>query len=388
MPTHRVLHPHAGGAPDLADDARSMARALELAELARGSVEPNPVVGAVVVKDGVVIGEGYHARFGGPHAEIIALENAGSAAAGATVYVSLEPCCHSGKTGPCTKALIAARVARVVAPMLDANPLVAGKGIMELHRSGIGVTVGPQAAAASRINAPFFKLITRRRPYVLAKWAQSIDGALADRHGQSQWISGAESRQQVHRLRGRVDAIMVGISTALADDPLLTARPENPADVRRTAVRCVLDTHCRLPLESQLVRTAREVPVRIYHAIELNPQAAERREGLLAAGVACRAAGGDNTGLEIGAILNDLGAEQKTHLLIEGGGRLLSSFLHAQAVDEAHVYIAPLLITDPQACRPAGGTAEHLAAALRGKIVAHNMSGPDVMIRMLFAGVL
>ncbi len=374
--------------PDLTEDARWMRRALELAEMGRGLVEPNPVVGAVIVKDGAVVGEGWHEKFGGPHAEIHALKNAGTKAAGATVYVTLEPCCHVGKTGPCTQALLAAKVARVSAAVLDPNPLVAGKGLMELRHHGVAVGVGVCAREARRINAPFFKFITQKRPYVIAKWAQSIDGAMADRFGESKWISCAASRQQVHLLRGRVDAVLVGIHTVIADDPLLTARPPSAIDIRRRALRCVLDTHCRLPSHSQLVHTAREIPVLLFHGRQLDAAALQRREQLSHAGIECVAidgTGSDADGLNLGAVLDYLGSRSVSNLLVEGGSRLLGGLIKQRLVDEAQVYIAPIVVADHQARRiGTDGQAVHLAGAVRGTVLAHGQSGEDSRIIILF----
>jgi diaminohydroxyphosphoribosylaminopyrimidine deaminase/5-amino-6-(5-phosphoribosylamino)uracil reductase len=373
--------------PDLNQDAQWMRRALDLAPKGRGWVEPNPVVGAVVVKDGQLVGDGWHEKFGGPHAEINALRMAGTRAAGATVYVTLEPCCHTGKTGPCAEALVAAGVARVVAAVLDPNPLVAGGGILYLRRRGVAVSVGVGARSARRINAPFFKRITQKRPYVIAKWAQSIDGALADRFGQSKWISCEQSRQQVHRLRGRVDAILIGINTALADDALLTARPADPADIRRRAMRCVLDTHCRLPLQSRLTQTASEHPVLLFHARLLDPAATGRRNQLSAAGVQCVPIDQvpHHGGLDLAAMLDYLGTLPVTNLLVEGGGRLLGSLLSQRLVDEAHIYIAPKILGDPHASRIAFGDAPiHLADAHAATITQHTASGDDVAVIILF----
>ncbi|HPP52060.1 MAG TPA: bifunctional diaminohydroxyphosphoribosylaminopyrimidine deaminase/5-amino-6-(5-phosphoribosylamino)uracil reductase RibD, partial [Thermoguttaceae bacterium] len=238
-------------------DRRYMERALELARLGQGWVEPNPMVGCVIAHGPEVVGEGWHQRFGGAHAEVEALREAGQRARGATLYVTLEPCCHQGKTPPCTEAILAAGVQRVVAAMKDPFPQVAGQGLRRLAEAGLEVHCGLLEAEARRLNAPYLKLIQTGRPWVIAKWAMTLDGKLATRTGQSRWISGPESRALVHQLRGRVDAVLVGSRTAALDDPLLTARPPGP----RTAVRIVVDGRARLASESQLVRTARQAPV-------------------------------------------------------------------------------------------------------------------------------
>src|SRR3954466_722160 len=229
------------------DEWSWMERALALAERGRGAVEPNPLVGAVVVRDGTCVGEGWHQRYGGPHAEVHALAAAAEAARGATLYVTLEPCCHFGKTPPCTDAVLAAGVRRVVASMADPFPRVAGGGLDRLRAAGLEVEVGLLEDEARRLNAPYLKRLTTGLPYVTAKWAMTLDGKTAVASGDSRWISGPRSRALVHELRGRMDAILVGIGTALADDPLLTARPPGP----RVACRVVLDGAARLDLASR-----------------------------------------------------------------------------------------------------------------------------------------
>src|SRR5437764_1370496 len=243
-------------------DGHWMARALELAERGRGWVEPNPLVGAVVVRDGIVVGEGWHEKFGGPHAEVNALAAAGDMARRATLYVTLEPCCHHGKTPPCSDALLRAGVGRVVAAMPDPFPRVAGGGFARLRAAGVAVEVGLCAADARRVNAPYLTLLGQGRPHVHAKWAMTLDGKIATRTGDSKWVSGEAARRRVHELRGRVDGILVGIGTALADDPLLTARPPGP----RTPLRIILDSQGRLPSTCQLARTAVDTPTLIVTA--------------------------------------------------------------------------------------------------------------------------
>jgi diaminohydroxyphosphoribosylaminopyrimidine deaminase/5-amino-6-(5-phosphoribosylamino)uracil reductase len=369
------------------DDARWMHHALELAERGRGFVEPNPVVGAVIVKDGRVLGEGYHEKFGGPHAEIHALRTAGPQAAGATAYVTLEPCCHIGKTGPCTRALIEAKVSRVVAAVLDPNPLVAGRGVLELRRHGIAVVLGTCARRATRINAPFFKLINLKRPYVIAKWAQTLDGAIADRFNSSKWISCEESRQQVHTLRGRVDAILVGVGTVLADDPLLTARPRDPVEIRRRAIRCVLDAYCRVPLDSRLVQSAKEYPTVIFHHRLLEPAAEDRRRHIAAAGVECVAI--DHSGEAAGelnfiAVLDELGRRMMSHVLVEGGAEVLGHLLRHRLIDEAHVFVAPRILGDHRARRIVLQPNTKLNEALNASVIEQASCGTDIKMVLQF----
>ncbi len=327
-----------------------MRRALALAEQGRGAVEPNPLVGAVVVRDDVCVGEGWHQRFGGPHAEVHALAAAGEAARGATLYVTLEPCCHYGKTPPCTDAILRAGIARVVAAMADPFPEVAGKGAELLRQAGVTVEIGLCEAEARRLNAPYLKLLSHGRPYVHAKWAMTLDGKIATRTGDSKWISNEASRRRVHELRGRMDAIIVGIGTVLADDPLLTARPPGP----RTAARIVLDSHVLLPLTSQLVRTAREVPV-IIVATKETPET--RANALRSLGCEVLPLALDGARPALVSLLDELGRRRMTNVLVEGGSQVLGSFRDAGEIDEVHAFIAPKL---------AGGTAALPAMAGRG----------------------
>lgn len=325
-----------------------MRRALVLAEQGRGRVEPNPLVGAVIIRDGKIVGEGWHQQFGGAHAEINALEQAGAAARGSTLVVTLEPCCHHGKTPPCTDAVIRAGIARVVAAMEDPFPEVAGNGAARLRAAGVPIDVGVCAPEARRQNAPYLKLVTTGRPYVHAKWAMSLDGKIATRTGASKWISGEESRRKVHELRGRMDGILVGSGAALADDPLLTARPPGP----RTPCRVILDSQARLPLASQLVRTAQDVPVLVATCCKNEALLAPLRQ----AGCELLSLPADAAGRPaVLALLDDLGRRRWTNLLVEGGAAVLGSFCDAHAIDEVHVFVAPKLIGGADALTPIAG---------------------------------
>ncbi|MBI2478733.1 MAG: bifunctional diaminohydroxyphosphoribosylaminopyrimidine deaminase/5-amino-6-(5-phosphoribosylamino)uracil reductase RibD, partial [Planctomycetia bacterium] len=234
-----------------------MTRAIELAQRGEGAVEPNPMVGCVIARDGQVVGEGWHPRFGGPHAEVEALHDAGEAARGATMLVTLEPCCHQGKTPPCVDAIVNAGLTRVIVAQRDPFPQVDGGGIRMLQAAGIEVEVGVCAERARELNAPYLKLVNTGMPWVIAKWAMTLDGKIATRTGNSQWISNAASRAVVHRIRGRVDAIIVGSGTVRADDPLLTARPAGP----RVATRIVFDSTASLSVDSRLAKTIESAPV-------------------------------------------------------------------------------------------------------------------------------
>jgi diaminohydroxyphosphoribosylaminopyrimidine deaminase/5-amino-6-(5-phosphoribosylamino)uracil reductase len=325
-----------------------MQQALELAERGRGYAEPNPLVGTVIVRDGKMIGQGWHERFGQAHAEINALAAAGASARGATMYVTLEPCCHQGKTPPCTEAIINAGIARVVAAIEDPFPQVAGKGTAQLRAAGIAVDLGVCAREAARQNAPYLKLLATGRPYVHAKWAMSLDGKIATRTGDSKWISSEASRARAHALRGRMDGIIVGIGTALADDPLLTARPAGP----RVAARIVLDSQARLPATLQLARSARQVPTIVVVSSKHERDAAP----LADAGCKILPMPANSAGLpDVLALLDELGRRRFTNVLVEGGAGVLGSFFDAGAVDEIHSFVAPKLIGGSEAKSPVAG---------------------------------
>lgn len=348
-----------------------MRRAIELARRGEGYVEPNPMVGAVVVDDALrLIAEGWHEQFGGPHAEVHALRRAGDLARGATLFCTLEPCAHQGKTPPCTESVLAAGVAKVVIGSHDPFPQVNGRGIARLRQAGVSVETGLLDHDVRQLNAPFRKLIQHGQPWVHAKWAMTLDGRIASRTGASQWISNALSRGRVHDLRGRMDAILVGVGTALADDPLLTARPPGP----RTAMRVVLDSHARLPLDSQLVRTAREGRV-LVATTEQAPSA--RRSSLAAEGVevlvlpnttrtgAPGRGGPDGGRVDLQALLQALGARRMTNVLVEGGGGLLGALHDQRLIDEVHVFVAPRLLGGAAALSPVlGWGVDHPSAGL------------------------
>jgi len=356
-----------------ATDEQYMQAALALAQRGQGYVEPNPMVGCVLVRGGRVLATGYHHRFGGPHAEVDALRRCRTAPRGATAYVTLEPCCHHGKTPPCTDALIAAGVTRVVAAVADPNPRVAGGGFALLKAAGIRVEAGLLGTEASDLNAPFFKLQQQRRPWVILKWAQSLDGKIAAHTGDSKWISDEVCRAHAHRTRGRVDAVVVGVGTVLTDDPQLNCRNAKP---RRVATRVILDGDLRTPLRAQVVRTARKQPTWLFcredapaarrraleqagcvvHAVASTRPRAVRRSSAQAGGVA----------LALPAVLDVLGKSQFTNVLVEGGGQVLGSFFDAGLADECHIYVAPLLVGGRAAPGPlnAAGVAR-IAAAVR-----------------------
>ncbi|MEX2114386.1 MAG: bifunctional diaminohydroxyphosphoribosylaminopyrimidine deaminase/5-amino-6-(5-phosphoribosylamino)uracil reductase RibD [Pirellulales bacterium] len=354
-------------------DASHMARALELAARGEGWVEPNPMVGCVIVRNGEIVGEGFHERFGGPHAEIEALRQAGARAAGADVYVTLEPCCHQGKTPPCTQALIAAGVRRVVVAQQDPFLQVAGQGCAELQQAGIDVETGLLEAEAHDLNAPYRKLVISGRPWIIAKWAMTLDGKLATRSGDSRWISCEASRTVVQRIRGRVDAIMVGRNTAATDDPLLTARPPGA----RTAARIVLDSAATLTSASQLARTARDAPVIV--AVSAASKTNDR-ERLTAAGCEVLVCPGTTHAERLEWLLDELGRRRFTNVLVEGGGQLLGSLLNLGQIDEVHAFIAPKLIGGQGASPTAGSGLDLMANAIQLREPIIERSGSDAYV--------
>lgn len=344
---------------DIEHDTLCMLRALELARRGLGAVEPNPMVGAVVERDGCVVGEGFHERFGHAHAEVNALAKAGPLARGSTLYVTLEPCSHHGKTPPCTRAIIEAGVHRVVVAMEDPFPEVSGRGLQALTSAGVQVSCGLLELEARHLNAPYLKLLKTGKPWVIAKWAMTLDGKIATRTGESRWISSAASREIVHQLRGRMDAVIVGRGTAQADDPQLTARPPGA----RTAVRIVLDTCGQLSSDSQLVRTAGEVPV----LVAVGPQAAAtNRERLKQAGCEVFEFAGKDATDRVCCLLDELGRRRMTNVLVEGGSTVLGAFLDASQIDEAHVFVAPKIVGGAVAPSAIAGVGfERMAEALQ-----------------------
>ena len=321
-------------------DEQHIAEALSLAAGGAGAVEPNPMVGAVIVRDGEVIARGYHKRFGGPHAEIEAFNaaaNAGIDVVGATMYVTLEPCCHHGKTPPCAAAIIEARIARVVIAMEDPDAQVAGKGIAQLREAGIQVQTGVFEDQARRMLSAYIKLRTKRRPWVTCKWAQTPSGLIALGESEGRWISSAASREKVHELRSRCDGILVGAGTVSADDPLLT----NRSGAGRQPARIVLDGKLRTPPDCQLVRTAGESPVIIATTRQAIATDAIKAESLWAAGVELLELPAGPNGIDLDALLDELGKRNWTHLLVEGGAGVLQSFVYDGYADELLVFISP-----------------------------------------------
>lgn len=348
--------------------------ALELAERGRGCVEPNPLVGAVVVREGRLVGEGWHQRYGGAHAEIHALAAAGEAARGATLYATLEPCCHHGKTPPCTDAILRSGICRVVAAMSDPFPAVAGKGAELLRQAGVTVEFGVGEGVARRLNAPYLKLLAIGRPYVHAKWAMTLDGKIATRSGDSRWISNETSRQRVHQLRGRMDAILAGIGTVLADNPQLTARPPGP----RTPTRIILDSHGRIPEDAIVVQSARTTPTLIATTERISPS---KRAALQSPGCEVLILPEYNGRVSVDALLIELGKRRFTNVLVEGGSSLLGAFFDAAAIDEYHVFIAPRLVGGKASPNAIGGLGvQRMTEALQLAEWTHEFLGGDLYV--------
>src|SRR5918998_1281521 len=358
-------------------DTRHLLRAIELAERARGQTSPNPMVGAVVVKSGRVIGEGITQPPGEAHAERAAIEDCSEDPAGATLYVSLEPCCHQGRTPPCTDAILGASIARVVIASDDPTKKASGRGPGILRDEGVEVVWvdGEIAEAARLLNQPFRKHARTGRPLVVLKSAMTLDGKVATVSGDSQWISGEASRARAHRWRAESDAVAVGIGTALFDDPRLTARIEG---VARQPRRVVFDSEARLPLDSQLVRGVSEVAVTVVCS-----RAASRTsvQSLESAGVDVIVSTGQNEAARVKHALGELGAREVQSLLLEGGPHLAGAFLEADEIDEARIFVAPLLIGGREA-KPAveGIGIERIAAAPRALHVDVDRLEDDVLI--------
>lgn len=337
-----------------------MQRALELAKRARGRTSPNPLVGAVLVKDGTVVGEGYHHNAGGAHAEINALRDAGDRARGATLYVTLEPCCHYGRTPPCTHALIEAGINEVHMAMLDPNPRVAGQGRDELEHAGIRTVVGEEAQAARVLNETYIHWIQTDRPFVLAKFAMSLDGKIATHTGDARWISAPASRRYTHHLRDELDAILVGVDTVIADDPRLTTRLEKD-DVRHP-LRVVLDSCGRTPLDATLLNSAQ--PGRTLIATT-DAMPTETRRSLEGGSTEVIVVPTDTDGrVDLPALLDHLGAREITSVLVEGGSTVLGSFFRLRLVDKVVAFVAPMIIGGAAAPTPVGGAgADRIADA-------------------------
>ena len=327
-----------------------MQRALTLAASARGHTSPNPLVGAVVVQGDRIVGEGYHRKAGETHAEINALSHAGKAAHNATLYVTLEPCCHWGRTPPCTEAIIRAGIASTFVAHVDPNPKVTGKGMRQLERAGIHVHAGLCEDEARRLNEIYIKYIHTRRPFVILKSAISLDGKIATVSGESQWITSQASRLKAHEIRGSVDAILVGIGTILRDNPSLTTRIPNQDG--KDAIRIVVDSQGRTPLTAKIFNPKSEAGVIVAVAENASP---EKVEKLQAAGAEVLVIEEEQNRVCLSALMRKLGQKEITSVLIEGGGEINASALKAKIVDKVSFFIAPKLIGGVNAPGSIGG---------------------------------
>ena len=356
-----------------AEDTQYMRMAIELALKGMGRVNPNPLVGAVIVKDGAVIGQGYHQQYGSPHAERNALAACTESPARATVYVTLEPCCHHGKNPPCTEALIQAGVSRVVVGSADPNPLVAGKGIAQLRAAGIQVEEGFLKDECNQLNFIFFHYITTGRPYVALKYAMSADGKIACHNGQSRWITGEQARHHVHLLRNRYAAIMVGVETVLADDPELTCRLENG----HNPLRIVCDSQLRTPPSAKLVATASKVPTVIATCV---PDAS-RHQPYLDSGCQVWALPEKDGRVNLEALLVRLGEQKIDSLLVEGGGQLNWSLLEGGLVQRVYTYIAPKILGGATAKSPVSGQGvDNPQQAFSLRLLSTQQLGADLLL--------
>ncbi|MGH2834938.1 MAG: bifunctional diaminohydroxyphosphoribosylaminopyrimidine deaminase/5-amino-6-(5-phosphoribosylamino)uracil reductase RibD [Solirubrobacteraceae bacterium] len=363
-------------------DRTHLARAIDLAVRGEGAVKPNPVVGAVVACGEEVLGVGWHEHYGGPHAEVNALADCTEDdLREATLYVSLEPCCHEGKTPPCTDAILQAGIGRVVVGSDDPTEKAAGRGLGILRDEGVEIVVadGELAARARLLNQPFRKHARTGRPWVLFKSAMTLDGKVATRAGDSQWISGESSREMAHTWRAAVDAVVVGIGTALADDPQLTARPEGVlAELPRQPRRVVFDSLARLPISSQLISAVEKIPLTV---IVSRAAARSDTDALEAAGAQVLVATGENEPARVRSALDQLGAEGIASILLEGGPHLAGAFLDAGEIDETRLFLAPLLLGGRTARDPLEGEGvERIAEAQRALSFDCTRVGEDLLV--------
>jgi len=359
-------------------DTAYMRKALELAALGRGSVEPNPMVGAVIVRDGRIVGQGYHQRFGGPHAEVLALEQAGELARGATMYVTLEPCAHYGKTPPCAPRVADAGIVRVVTCSLDPMQKTQGKGLLMLQERGVTTEVALLRDDALRLNAGFFKLASVGRPLLTAKWAMSADGRIATYTGDSRWISSPASRLRVHQVRAVVDCIVVGGRTAVRDDPLLTCRQCEP---KRTAARLVICSTSAPAPDSQLAKTVGQAPVILAYPQGHPPPGLRCLQDAGCEAVPIRPAEGLPDRVDLGALLDLLGRRQMTSILLEGGADMLGGFFDAGLVDRVMIFVAPVIIGGARATAAvAGQGARTVGESVRLRDMTVSSVGPDTLL--------
>lgn len=363
------------------DELRFLEMTADLARLGSGYCNPNPMVGAVIVRDGKILSRGYHRAYGEFHAERDALRNAklaGISCEGATMYVSLEPCCHYGKQPPCTEAIIENRLSRVVVGRMDPNPIVAGKGLAILREAGIVTDVldpsHPLSTVFKYLNRAFDKFITTGKPWVLAKYAMTLDGKICTSTGDSKWVSSQESRARVHELRSEFAAILCGIGTVLSDDPMLNTRIDSKPSAHNP-LRIVLDRNLRIPMECRLVCSAKEIPLVLVHGALADPL---KINALNRAGVQTWCCN------DLNSFLSRAGKERICSILLEGGGTLNGAFLKEGLIDEVYAFIAPKLVGGTMAKTPVEGEGISLMAdAVALEDLKMEMLGPDILVRGL-----
>ena len=355
------------------EDKFYMQRALELAKLGAGFVNPNPMVGAVIVKDGKIIGEGYHMKYGDLHAERNALKNCKESPKGATMYVTLEPCCHYGKTPPCTDAIIESGISKVFVGTLDVNPMVAGKGAEILRAYGIKVEVGLLEKECKSLNRVFNKFVSSGLPYVVMKYAMTADGKIATSSGESKWITGESARENVHRLRKNLSGIMVGVTTVIMDDPGLDCRLDEPS---KNPVRIICDSHLRTPLDSKVVATAGEIKTIIATSSKDAQKVAEYEKR----GCTVLQVPATDMGIDLNKLMKDLGNMGIDSILLEGGGTMNFSALNSRIVDEIHVHIAPKIFGGSSKSPVEGLGIKSINDAIKLNPISTTWMGEDLII--------
>ena len=360
----------------LANVEKYMQEALDEAQKAQGRTTPNPMVGCLIVKGQQLLAKGFHARAGGPHAEVVALRRAGEKAFGADMYVTLEPCSHHGRTGPCTEAIIAAGIKRVIVGVKDPNPIVNGRGIRRLRAAGIKVEVGILKSRCTTLNEAYNYFIKARRPYVLAKVAQSLDGKVATKIGESKWITSKEARRYGHGLRNVADAMLVGVGTVLADNPQLTCRLRGGRD----PIRVILDSRARTPIDANVVQAAKRSKAPTW--VVVGPKAsAKKRAALERAGVETFSTKLCAGKIDLDDLLLHLGERELLSILIEGGPTVLGSFFEAKVVNKVYAFVAPMLIGGVEALSSIGGAGSaHLLNAARLAQVEVETIGRDFLV--------
>ncbi|HBT20047.1 MAG TPA: bifunctional diaminohydroxyphosphoribosylaminopyrimidine deaminase/5-amino-6-(5-phosphoribosylamino)uracil reductase RibD [Peptococcaceae bacterium] len=356
-------------------DEKFMKKALELARKGYGITSPNPMVGAVVVKNGKIISEGYHQGPGKPHAEAEALEKAGKEAYGSTLYVNLEPCCHYGRTPPCVDRIIEAGVKKVVSAMIDPNPLVSGKGFKKLIEHGIAVECGVLEKEAKKLNEVFIKYITTGKPFIICKYAMTLDGKIAAKTGDAKWISGVLSRKFVHQLRYGVDAILTGIGTVIADDPLLNCRLNDK--IEKQPIRIILDSNLRIPLNSKLLHDKGSKTI-IVTTEKYNYSKAEKLKAL---GIEIIFSPLRDNRVDVKWLIKYLGEREITSILVEGGSSVITSFVELGLIDKFVVFVAPKIVGGVDAPTPVAGVGiERMEGAVLLRDIEVSKIGDDVMI--------